>query len=273
MRNRDKNILFGAIGTAILIIPFWLPRFDINLTTLSGAFGEAGTFFGFGKYQQVSLAYLPFAFAGFLYLLVKRNWNSIFFYFIISIVIVVFQILLFKRYIIPLDIVLVILAAVGINYTLLNVKGISRGIGIMVVILLMVSGGILTTEAVSETKPLINEEQREAVEWIAENTEEDAYVLATSYDAPWVLGWSNRKVIAPGLFEWNKHNKEEWMTFFETKELDTTKRFLDEYDDPIYIYYSKNPDNYLGLEKFNNQYFQVVYDKDAIVYRYLRTGD
>jgi hypothetical protein len=272
IKNRDRRLLLSALGTAILIIPFWLPRFDINLSTLSGAVGVRGAFFDFGRYQQVALAYLPFAFMGFLYLLIKRNWNSIVFYFLINLGIVIFQLLFFNRFIVSLDLAVVILAAVGLDSTLLNIKGILKGIGVAVAGLLIVSSGILTVEAMREAKPLIDEEQLKAIEWIAGNTEEDAYVVATSYDAPWVLGWSNRKVIAPGLFEWSKHNKEEWLRFLRTESQDTAERFLDKYEGSIYIYYSKNPGNYLELEKFSNQRFQVVYEREAIVYRYLRAG-
>jgi hypothetical protein len=94
-------------------------------------------------------------------------------------------------------------------------------------------------------------------------------VLATSYDAPWALGWSGRRVIAPGLFEWDVHNKDEWFSFFAAKNPEAAEAFLKVYDNLIYIYYSKNQGNYLGLEKFQGSYFQKIYDNDAVVvYKY-----
>ena len=164
---------------------------------------------------------------------------------------------------------MVILAASAIDHTLLHRKGAWRVAGIGAGILLLVSTGLPTVTTANDVRPLVNEQQLEAVEWIRENAEDNAYVLATSNDAPWVLGWSGRRVIAPGLFEWDVHNKDEWFSFFSTKSPEVAKEFLDVYDSPIYIYYSKNWGNYLGLEKFQGNYFQKIYDSDgAVVYKY-----
>jgi len=278
--HRRREIILAALGTAVLIAPFWLMRWEVNWGVLAGTIQTAvtniqtgeglggGTFFDFNTYTIVSLAYLPFALMGAIYLAIKRNWNSILLYFLISSVVVVFQLFFFKRFIIPLDIVVIILAAVGINYTLLQKREMWRVVGVGASILLVVATVFPTVSATNNVRPQISEEQLETVEWIRQNAEDDAYVLATSNDAPWVLGWSERRVIAPGLFEWNVYNKDEWFSFFRSKDPEAAKEFLDVYDGPIYIYYSKNPGNYLGLEKFQGDYFQKVYDNGAVVYKY-----
>jgi len=282
--HRRQGIILAVLGTALLIAPFWLLRWEINWGVLLGTIETAatniqtgeglggGTFFDFNTYTIVSLAYLPFTLMGAIYLAIKRNWISILFYFVISSIIVVFQIFFFKRLIIPLDIVVIILAAVGIDYTLLHKRGVWRVVGIGAGILLLVAIGLPTVTLANNVRPLISEEQLEVVGWIRENAEDDAYVLASSSDAPWVLGWSRRRVIAPGLFEWDVHNKDEWLSFFETKNPEAAREFLDVYDGPIYIYYSTNWGNYLGLEKFQGGYFQKVYDDGAVVYKYSGGG-
>lgn len=277
---RRWAIVLAVLFTAVLITPFWLPRWEIHLESLTGLLGTAaaniqagegiggGTFFGLDTYTAVSLAYLPFAIMGAIYLVVKRNWNSLLLYFAINSIIVVCQIFFFKRLIIVLDIAVVILAGAGIDYTLLFKKGVGRAAGVCAVILLLVSTGFPTVSAANNVRPFINESQLGAIEWIRENAEDNAYVLATSSDAPWVLGWSDRRIIAPGLFEWNVHNKDEWFAFFGTKSPEAAKEFLDVYGGPVYIYYSKTPGNYLGLEKFQGYYFQKVYDNGAVIYKY-----
>ena len=207
-----------------------------------------------------------------LFLLRNRNWNSVFFYFVISSIIVVFHLFFFKRFIIPLDIVFVMLAAVGIDYILLRREQISRVVGVVIMLLLIVAAGIPTLDAAQDARSRVTEDQLQSVEWIAENTEEDAYVLATSYDAPWVLGWSERRVIAPGLFEWNVHNRKEWRSFLWTGDLEGARLFLDAYEGPLYIYHSENRGNYLNLQKFQNPSFEEVYRNGAVVYRYLGGG-
>ena len=278
--RRRRGIILAVLGTAVLIAPFWLLRWEVNWGVLSGTIGTAvtniqtgeelggGTFFGFDTYTTVSLAYLPFALTGAIYLAIKRNWNSILFYFVISSIIVVSQLFFFRRFIIPLDIAVVILAAVGIDYTLLRRRQVWKVGGVTAVVFLLVATGLPTVTAADTVRPLISEEQLGAIEWIRETAEDDAYVLATSNDAPWVLGWSGRRVIAPGLFEWNVHNKKEWLSFFTAKDPETAKEFLEVYDSTIYIYYSRTWGNYLGLEKFEGDYFRKVYDDGAVVYKY-----
>jgi len=279
--HRQKGIVFGALGAAALIALFWIPRWEANWTVLSGTIGTAitnietgeavggGTFFDFAAYRAVSLAYLPFTLIGALYLVMRRNWNSILLYSVISSIIVVFQLFFFKRFIIPLDIAFVILAAVGIEHTLLRRGEMLKVAAVIVVLLLIVVAGIPTVDTTRGVRPLITEQQLEAVQWIADNTEEDAYVLATSYDAPWVLGWSGRRVIAPGLFEWNVHGKQEWVNFLKAGDVETAEIFLAAYQAPIYIYHSQNQGNYLNLEKFQNPSFVEAYREGAVVYRYL----
>ena len=279
--HRRREIIFAVLGTAVLILPFWLPRLEANWEVLSNAVGTAitnfqtgealggGTFFDFATYRLVSLAYLPFALIGALYLVVKRNWNSVLFYFAISLIIIIFQIFFFKRFIIPLDIACVILAAVGIEHTLLRRSKLPQAIAVMIVVLLIVVGSIPTINGSRNATSLLSEQQFEIVEWMAENTEEDAYILATSYDAPWVLGWSERRVIAPGLFEWNVHGKEEWLDFLETDDPNVAEEFLDAYQGPIYIYYSQNSGNYLNIEKFENNHFLKLHQEGVLVYKYL----
>lgn len=282
--HRRWKIILAVLGTAVLITPFWLPRLEVNWGVFTGVLETAltniqtgeglggGTFFTLNTYTMASLAYLPFALMGAIYLVIKRNWNSVFFYFVINAIIVVCQVFFFKRLIIPLDIAAVILAAAGIDYTLLHRKKLWRMASIAAGILLLVSAGLPTMTLANNVRPLISDKQMEGLEWIKENTEDNAYVLATSNDAPWVLGWSGRRVIAPGLFEWDIHNKDEWFGFFRTKSPEDAKKFLDVYESPIYIYYSKNRGNYLGLEKFQGDDFRKVYDDEAVVYKYLGGG-
>ena len=278
--HRRRGIIYGCLGAALAVLPFWIARWDVNWSALTGAASTAainiqtgegmgsGTFFNFTTYTEVALAYIPFALIGLFYLIMRRNWNSLFFYFVINLIIVVFELFFFKRFIIPLDIVVIILAALGIEYGLLQRKRIPKAATAFIVVLLIVAAVIPTINSVKDTRPLITEGQIEAIEWLRD-VEDEAYVLALSHDAPWVAGWSGHRVIAPGLFEWNQYDKDEWFAFFAANDSQSARDFLDVYDAPIYIYYALNPDNcYLGFEKFENEYFHVVYNDEAIIYRY-----
>lgn len=167
-----------------------------------------------------------------------------------------------------LDLAMIILAAVGVEHSLLQKKGVRVVAGAATVLLVLLASGLPTMTEANNIMPRVDKEQLEAIEWISENTESNAYVLATSSDAPWVLGWSERRVIAPGLFEWYIQGKEEWFRFFDSKDPEVAKEFLAVYDSPIYVY-SRATENYPGLEKFEGDYFQQVYKSDgAVVFRY-----
>lgn len=278
---RDRMIIPVVLATAILIAPFWLPRLADNLLMLQGVAetaatniqaastsGGGGTFFGFETYEWVSLAYLPFGLIGVLYMLFQKKWNSLLYGFLINASIVVFQLFFYKRLIIPFDILLIVLAGAGLNYGFLESKVVSKKLGSIAVILLLISSGIILVDQTANARPLINDDQLETIEWLASNTEPDAYILATSYDAPWVLGWSDRKVIAPGLFQWDKHNRSRWVQFLRTEDVDEAKDFLSEWDGPIYIYHSKNRGNYINLQKFDNNEFIPEWNNQSIVYKY-----
>jgi hypothetical protein len=274
--NRRRGIILSVIGTAVLITPFWLPRLDIYMDILLSAFtstgevGSGGTFYGMGTYLLSTLAYLPFSIIGVVYLIINKKWNSILIYSIINLLIVVFRLFFFNRMIIPLDIIMIILAALGIERTLLNREVTNRVLGSAAVTILLIATLIPTMNKAIDTEPLITEKQLNVIEWLSENTEKDAFILATSYDAPWVLGWSNRRVIAPGLFEWNVQDKQEWFDFFKTSDPVEASEFLSVYEGTIYIYHSLNHNNNLGLEKFNGEPFELLIDDDAVVYRYRR---
>jgi hypothetical protein len=107
---------------------------------------------------------------------------------------------------------------------------------------------------------------------MAYNTEPDAYIFATSYDAPWVLGWSNREVIAPGLFNYKMYDKSEWLRFLGTKDVEFSNELLSAWDDPVYIYYSVNYFNRLELEKFEKSNATLLCDNSSIIYKITPTS-
>jgi len=281
LRVRDKNIIYTVIATVILIAPFWLPRLSDNLLMLQGVANTAitnvqlsqpeggGTFFGFDKYEQVSLAYLPFGLIGVIYVLLQKKWSGLLYGFLINAAIVVFQLFFFKRLIISLDILLIIFAGAGLNYGFIESE-VPKKLGIAALLLLLMSSGIVLIDQVTHTRPLMNNEQLDAVKWLSSNTEPDAYILATSYDAPWVLGWSGRRVIAPGLFEWDEHNRSEWIEFLISKDPVAAKDFLSDRDAPVHIFKSKNPGNVLELQKIISNDYIIREDNYTEIYIFVR---
>jgi len=209
-----------------------------NLEELVKTFGPGaagGTFFDFTLYRQIVTFYLPFALLGLIYLIQKRQFNYLFFYFIFNFAIVYFGFIFHKRFIIHLDIITIILAGVGGSYILVRLW--PSLTGKVAITILLIGAGYILTIVVLNKKPLINQEELAEIKSLAYIAKEDEYVMATdSYYSPWVYGYSERKTIAPGLFEHNKWNLAEWNAFWRSKDATLYYILLDKYPSPIYIF-------------------------------------
>lgn len=264
----------AAWGILIILIAglFYLGKFSRAITimfepVLQGFIqpGEsAGTFINFFTFQFSSLFYLPFALLGLFCFIRKKQFNFLVIWAIINFIIVYFQFFFFNRFIIFLDLVLIILASFGFSLLIEDKKK----LGILILAILLLSAGILTFKEARDSKPLISEQELKIISYL-NTTEENALVMATSsYYSPWVLGYSGRKTIAPGLFDYNKHNKGQWAAFWTASNLTEIKAFLDAYEKPLYIFIGeKQKDN---LQQFDNSscfgmYFQEENNK---IYEY-----
>jgi len=65
---------------------------------------------------------------------------------------------------------------------------------------------------------------------------ESQVMVLSSYYAPWVYGFTHHRVIAPGMFEWNRWSREEWDEFWNAEDFERQHELLDRYDKPLYIY-------------------------------------
>ena len=88
-----------------------------------------------------------------------------------------------------------------------------------------------------QAKPFVGPEELREIKSLSEITEKNAYVMAVaSYYSPWVYGFSQRKTIAPGLFEHNKWDLLTWQTFWFTPNLELRHQLLNKYEKPLYIF-------------------------------------
>ena len=263
-----QNIINGIL---ILLIAglFYLGRFRQALLILIPVFqgfiqtGQSpGTFINFFTYQYSTLAYLPFALLGFFTLAKKKQFNIIFFWTIITAIIVYFQFFFFNRFIIHLDIALIILAAFGFSIIIKHKKK----LGIIILIIMLSSAAFVTFNEAINTNSPITQPELQTIEYL-QNTEENAFVMATSSTySPWVLGYSNRKTIAPGLFDYNQHNEDQWNKFWTTNNINEIRTFLDVYEKPLYIFIGqKQKDN---LNQFNTCFQIYKKDLNNKIYKY-----
>ncbi len=268
-KNKKQNIINGII-ILILTSFFYLGRFSQAITiifepVLQGFVQpgqSSGTFIDFMTYQYSILPYLPLAIIGLVYFIKNKDFNMITIWSILSLIIVYFQFFFYNRFIIMLDISLIILASIGFTLLIKNKKY----IGVIITIILLLTAGILITKEALNTKPLISENELQTIQYL-QNTEENAYVMSTdSIYSPYVLGYSGRKTIAPGLFDYNKHDETQWIIFWTTNDINKVKEFLNEYNKPLYIFIGQKQRDFLSQY---NECFNTYYkNNNNIIYEY-----
>lgn len=270
-RQLGNNVIYGLFIIIIASL-FYLGKFSQAITimfepVLQGFIqpGESpGTFINFFTYQFSSLFYLPLALLGLFYLIKKRNFNILVIWAVINLAIVYFQFFFFNRFIIHLDLALIILSSFGFSLIIKQKKK----LGAIILIVLLLSGAVIAFKESLASKPLVSQDELETIKQL-QNTEENAFVMSTSsYYSPWILGYSERKTIAPGLFDYTKHNESEWTQFWTSQNLSEVTDFMNVYAKPLYIFIGqRHKDN---LAQFNGSgCFEVFSEKDKnIIYKY-----
>ncbi len=259
------NILSGIL-ILIIAFSFYIGDFFVSITTVLPwvakgfiAPGESpGTFISFFQYQFSVLPYLPFAILGLFYLWKRDNKSILFVWAVINLIIVYFQFFFFKRFIIHLDVALLISAGIGFSEFIER----KRKLGVFVCSLLILSAGFLVWGQSVNSKPLIDKEGLSLIQDLALKTEPDAKILAMSSEySPWVLAYSNRATLAPGLFDENIWSEDEWREFWDNGDINRTKELVGKYNGNIYLF--------AGTKRFKNECFEVFLERgENKVYKY-----
>ncbi len=259
------NVLSG-IAIIFIGILFYFGKFSPAITSIMPSVAEGfispgespGTFISFFTYQFSTLFYIPIALLGLFYYVKKKEFNMVVIWAIINLSIVYFQFFFFNRFIIHLDIALIILSGAGFAILIQEKKKLS----VFILIALFISGGIVAYNESKNSKPLISEDTLTLIEKIPEITEPNAKIISISSEySPWVKGYSYRETIAPGLFDENKWNEEEWNKFWSTENEEETKSLMSVYSRPIYLF--------AGTKSFNNSCFSVYLENNGgKIYKY-----
>ena len=276
LKKLKTNIIAGlvilAIFLAFYIGKFW-PAISTMVEPVLQSFmqpGESpGTFINFFDYRYSILAFLSLALLGFFYLIKKKQFNMLFLLAAITSIIVYFQFFFFNRFIIHLDIAMIILASIG--FCIISEKKIKKfPLGFVIMLLLLFAAFFTTLNTSLDAKPLVDQQDLSLIKSL-NSTEQNAFILSTSsYYSPWLQGYSERRVIAPGLFDYNLHNEDEWNEFWVTNSTEEVKSFLDAYEKPLYIFIGKNSFSHINQEKFNNSCFSVFREENNTkIYSYL----
>jgi len=143
-----------------------------------------------------------------------------------------------------------------------------KNLGYFILIIMLISSIFLIYDKSINTKSLINDNELDVITKF-QNTEENAFVMTTSsLYSPWLIGYSNRKTIAPGLFDYNLHNREQWDNFWKTTDINYIKEFMNAYKKPLYIFIGeKQVDN---LKSYQDCFITYYQNADNKIYQYMK---
>ncbi|MEK7644567.1 MAG: hypothetical protein AAB390_04675 [Patescibacteria group bacterium] len=249
IRKEDRKFLIislavSAVAVAGLNWPEWRGYLDY-LTIVKGAvpvFGNylfsetnefTGQFIDFSYFWRSGLLYFPFAVAGVFFVWRRVPLISIL-AFIYSLLIVG-GFVLYRRYFVYLDIVLIIIACgwLGGEIDKFGHRPIWK---IMLAVAVAISIG-RSLHQLAGFRPLLTAAEFTAIVETQVLPNNKPLMALSSYYAPWLYGFSNHEVIAPGMFEANRWNREEWMRFWYSNDSDVRKNLFQKYQEKeIYIF-------------------------------------
>ena len=266
----ERNFLAGICVIAITVL-FYLGKFkDAILVVFSPVLqgfvqpGEsAGTFINFFTFQFSILPYLLLSIISLFIFIKKKEFNILVIWCVLNLSIVYFQFFFFNRFIIFLDLIFIILASFSIR----KILNYTSPIGKVIILLLIISATFQGFSEFIQSKPLINSNELNTIKMLR-NTETNAFVMSTSsFYSPWILGYSQRNTIAPGLFDYDNHSKVEWLNFWGTNNETEMKEFMSVYPKPLYLYVGpKQKDN---VQQFPSCFNKTYESEGGKIYNYL----
>ena len=269
-KNLKNNLKTGLLITFICL-GFYIGKFDqllftILIPTLQEPAGP-GTFLDFFQYQFSILIYLPFAVMGGIYLFKQKEKRILLIGAIVCLVIVAFQLIFYNRFIIFLEIFVLIIAAYGIKLFLeMDTK---KVIQYFILTLFIITSIFAIFQESTNSTPLIIQEELDAIKLINTMTEQNAKILVTnSHYSPWVKGYTTRITIAPGLFDEDKWNRTKWEYFWNSADENQINSMLLDYEKPIYVFISSK--SFGNNEKFQGNCFEkIILNNNALLYKYI----
>ncbi|MEM3154151.1 MAG: hypothetical protein QW165_01115 [Candidatus Woesearchaeota archaeon] len=238
--KNDKKLLFmhTVSGAAILGLGllYYVTAFKALIADQAAGFTTAvgsGAFMDLFTYEFASLAYLPLALMGFFTLLRKREFGIPFAWWLISAIIVYFRLVFYNRFIVYLDIMMVILAGAALADLLAE----HRKTAYAMIALIVLSMGTIIVPAIRDSRHHISPEEYVFITGIPEITEENASIISNMVeDAPLLVAYSKRKIIAPGLFGHGNWTLMQWTRYWTADSFGRIGDLMDQYPGPLYIY-------------------------------------
>lgn len=273
----ESFMFFVFVGVSILALTLivnweeirglmpYVTQYHLKLASVESYLSQelSGAYLDISSFSISALSYFPFALVGLYWLahnfkkwsLAPRSAATIFILMLMIVVSIYItgEFIFFRRYLMVLDLVLILLSGIGVGLFIQYFA--QRRLGMVVIVLLMTGFVSLTVHYAWIREPLISRFELEELQQVSEQMESDAYAMAIDpYYTPWVYGYLAEKTIAPGYFK-NQWSQLEWDTFINDTSDQVRRELLARYGSaPIYVFVlSKQYDTDM-LEEFFDKY-------------------
>jgi hypothetical protein len=205
---------------------FWQAGFDAN-----GATESTGQFVSPWFFIRSTVIYLFFGLIGLWQYGKKQKLLALIFVF--SLLGALAQIVFYRRLFVWLDLMLIMFASAFLADWLSSLW--KFGI-IKIAIILFCMFTVFSISRYTYLKqPLISVAEFAAVQ--AAGLTKSEYILsASSRYVPWLYGYTDKKIIAAGMFEFNKWTYDEWLIFWLGEDQGKIKELLGRYQGEVYIF-------------------------------------
>ncbi|PIY70206.1 hypothetical protein COY89_02580 [Candidatus Roizmanbacteria bacterium CG_4_10_14_0_8_um_filter_36_36] len=210
--------------------PLWRSTLAVRLATKTLAPSYGGAFYSLKISFLLVAFYLPLALFG----LIKKKANKRLFIIglIITALIVLTKFSFYQRFMIPLDIFLILLAGIGL-------KDLDFLKFYLFLLLIFIIGFIIKTSS-----PLINKSLLTEIKIFGKNHQQ-GFILATAREDPsWLMGYTDLSVISQGFGSEDRYWKnDQWQKFYSSSSGERKIELLKKLPQPLYIFIN---DRYLG---------------------------
>jgi hypothetical protein len=213
-----------------------------------------GQFLDLFFYIKIALFYLPFGFVGLIKYASRKRILAIFA--IVNLLIILFGFVFYRRFIVFIDLIFIFFAAAFLEEYLPKIKKFL--IGKIIIFLFFAALAAQIFFYMYTREPLISKDDFLSMKQLNKLPYESYIMTISTHYAPWLYGFTNKKIIAPGMFEANLWNEEEWKIFWLTENNFERIELLKRYKQPLIFIYLGERDMDFDLKISSNKHFEQI---------------
>lgn len=250
--NKKGFVVFG-ISIMVFCVGFFCFNFSALLDKVLGMriftsnWVEQGMFVNMEKYGYMVFLAVPFAIWGLIERIRYKKIDFIVVGFVLGLILNILPITFRTRFITYFDLFFWICVVHGF-YAFINKSAYFEANNqqldtkkfnmrpVLVIFLVVIMGAIQLND-IFKNRPVIYNSEIKSIKDFAVNSDSGAYILVSGNKyASYVYGYSDRRTIAPGLFENDPWSKEKWKSFTSERGESKIAGHLDKLGKPLYVY-------------------------------------